>query len=220
MKIVINSYIKNKLALDHLLDSMKLHRCFKEYEIIVAIGGYYEIPDYVIEKDENIVYIKCNHNSIDFTGLIALCELYNDKTEEYYLYIHDTCKVGNDFFSLLNSIDTTGVTSMKLNYSYSMNMGIYSQSIINLSKDFLMTQKNTDPEKSLQYKAHCVGTEDHITNTDKTVKIIGNHRGPVVSGPTDYYNNGTLRRVEYYSNLDIYKIKANWGQNHNYTLNL
>jgi len=203
-----------------LLDSMKLNKCFSEYEIIVAIGGYYEIPEYVIEKDENIVYVKCNHNSIDFTGLIALCELYGEDTSEYYLYIHDTCKVGDNFFSLLKLIDTTGVTSMKLNNTYSMNMGIYSQNIINLSKDFLMTQKNTDPEQSLKYKKLCVGTEDHITNTDKNVKIIGNQRGPVVSGPTDYYNNGTLRITEYYSNLDIYKIKANWGQNHNYTINL
>ena len=220
MKIVINSYIKNQIALEHLLDSMKLDNEFKNYEIIVVIGGYYDIPDYIIEKNENVVYIKCNHNSIDFTGLITLYELYSNDIDVYYLYIHDTCRVGDKFFSLLKLIDTTGVTSMKLNATYSMNMGIYSQKIINSSKDFLMTQKNTDPIKSQQFKGLCVDTEDRITNSDKNVKIINNHRAPVTSGPTDYYGNGIMRKTEYYCNLDIYKIKANWSRSEIYILDL
>ena len=33
-------------------------------------------------------------------------------------------------------------------------------------------------------------------------------------GPIDYYNSGVMRIVEYYPNIDLYKIKANWtGKN-------
>ena len=38
------------------------------------------------------------------------------------------------------------------------------------------------------------------------------------TGPTDYYNTGIMRIVEYYPNLDLYKIKANRGQE-TWTLN-
>ena len=75
MKIVINSHINGTIALDHLLESMKLYKEFNEYEIIIIIGGYYKNNNYEIKKVDNLTYIYCNHNSIDFTGLIALLEL-------------------------------------------------------------------------------------------------------------------------------------------------
>ena len=68
MKIVINSHIKSEIALNHLLESMKIQTEFKLYDIIIVIGGYYDnYTQYNIEYDENITYIKCRHNSIDFT---------------------------------------------------------------------------------------------------------------------------------------------------------
>ena len=43
------------------------------------------------------------------------------------------------------------------------------------------------------------------------IKIILYYDDWNYTGPTDYYGTGTMRIVEYYPNLDIYKIKANWG---------
>lgn len=43
-----------------------------------------------------ILHIRANDNSIDFTGLITLLELYNN-INEYYVYLHDTCKIGKIF---------------------------------------------------------------------------------------------------------------------------
>ena len=83
MKIVINSHTKSNIALQHLLDSLKdneINYC----DIIVVIGGHYNLNNYEIIKDENITYIHANHNSIDFTGLITLLELYNNTNEYYY----------------------------------------------------------------------------------------------------------------------------------------
>jgi hypothetical protein len=59
--------------------------------------------------------------------------------------------------------------------------------------------------------------EDYIFNNDPNNYLLDNHSGWHFTGPTDYYKTGTMRIVEYYSNLDLYKIKANWGQG-NWTL--
>jgi hypothetical protein len=215
MKIVINSHSKSNIALQHLLESLRendINYC----SIIVVIGGYYSLSDYEITKDENITYIRANHNSIDFTGLITLLELYNN-TNEYYLYLHDTCKIGKNFYNKLKSIDLTDVSSIKINKLFSMNIGIYSQNIINDFKDFLLSKKNTDENKCMQYK--CINyNEDYIFNNDPNNKILDNYDGWNYTGPIDYYNTGTMRIVEYYPNLDLYKIKANYGRS-NWTLN-
>ena len=60
--------------------------------------------------------------------------------------------------------------------------------------------------------------EDYIFNNDTNNKLLNNYDGWIYTDPTDYYNTGTMRIVEYYPNLDLYKIKANWGQG-TWTLN-
>ena len=55
--------------------------------------------------------------------------------------MHDTCRVGEQFFKKLKSIDLTNVSSIMMTRPYSMNIGIYSQKIINEFKDFLQAQK-------------------------------------------------------------------------------
>jgi len=215
MKIVINSHTKSNIALQHLLESLRendINYC----EVIVIIGGHYNLNNYEIIKDENITYIHANHNSIDFTGLITLLELYNN-TNEYYVYLHDTCKIGKNFYNKIKSIDLTNVSSIKINKVFSMNIGIYSQKIINQFKDFLLSKKNTNENESMKYKSINYN-EDYIFNNDANNKILDNYDGWNYTGPTDYYNTGTMRIVEYYPNLDLYKIKANWGRG-NWTLN-
>jgi hypothetical protein len=211
MKIVINSHNKSNIALTHLLESMKICEEYNEYEIIIMIGGYYTNTEYEISQNENITYIKCNHNSIDFTGLITLMELYSDRINEYYIYLHDTCKIGKNFYKKIKSIDLTNVSTIKINRAFSMNIGIYSQKIINEFKMFLLTKKNTDENKCMLFKSHDFN-EDYIFNNDVNNIILDNYDDSNYTGPTDYYNTGTMRIVEYYPNLDLFKIKANWGQ--------
>lgn len=210
MKIVVNSHINSNIARSHLLDSMKEKEEFRDFEIIIVIGGYYDLSDYEITKVENITYIKSYHNSIDFTALITLLDLYKDCTDEYYLYLHDTCKIGDLFYKKLKSIDLTNVSSIRINGPFSMNIGIYSQKIINKNLSSLVNFKNTDEKKLLHFKAECVKYEDYIFKNDKNNKILDNYNGWNYTEPTDYYKTGTMRIVEYYPNLDLYKIKANW----------
>lgn len=214
MKIVINSHAKSNIALQHLLESLKENDIV--IDIIVVIGGHYNLNNYEITKDENITYIRVNHNSIDFTGLITLLELYNN-TNDYYVYLHDTCKIGKNFYNKIKSIDLTNVSSIKINKRFSMNIGIYSQKIINQFNDFLLSKKNTNENECMKYKSINFN-EDYIFNNDPNNKLLDNYDAWNYTGPSDYYNTGTMRIVEYYPNLDLYKIKANWGQG-TWTLN-
>ena len=209
MKIVINSNDKGDVALNHLLESMKSCEEYNEYEVIIVIGGYYTNSNcYEISRNENITYIKCNFNNLDLTGLTTLMELYSGDVDEHYVYLHDTSKVGNNFYKKIKAIDLSNVSSIKINRRFSMNIGIYSQKIINSFKSFL-TIKNTDKCK-MSLKSYVVSREDFIFNEDPKNIVLDNYDGWNYTGPTDYYNTGTMRIVEYYQNLDLYKIKANW----------
>jgi hypothetical protein len=218
IKIVINSHNKSTIALNHLLESMRNHPEFSNFEHIIFVGGYYDNKEYVQNKvDKNIKYIYCNHNSIDFTSFIALTEIdeyYN--SDNYYFYMHDTCKIGINFYKKIN-IDISSITSAKIHGRYSMNIGIYSQKIINNFKDFLLTKKNTDESKCMQFKTIDYN-EDYIFHNDPNNILLENYSGWLYKGPFDYYNTGTMRLIEYYPNVDLYKIKANWGLGGEWTL--
>jgi len=219
IKIVINSHNKSTIALNHLLESMRNNVDFLNFEHIIFVGGYYDNKEYITknEIDKNIKYIQCNHNSIDFTSFIALTEIdeyYN--SDNYYFYMHDTCRIGPNFYKKIN-IDISSISSAKIHGKYSMNIGIYSQKIINQFKDFLLTKKNTDDSKCMDFKTINYN-EDHIFHNDPNNILLENYSQWLYKGPLDYYNTGTMRIIEYYPNVDLYKIKANWGLGREWTL--
>ena len=217
IKIVINSHNKSTIALNHLLESMRNHPEFLNFEHIIFVGGYYDNKDYIKNDLDNIKYIHCNHNSIDFTSLIALTEIDEYRnSDNYYFYMHDTCRIGINFYKKIN-IDISSITTAKIHGRYSMNIGIYSQKIINQFKDFLLTKKNTDESKCMQFKTVDYN-EDYIFHNDPNNILLENYSDWLYKGPLDYYNTGTMRLIEYYPNVDLYKIKANWGLGGEWTL--
>jgi hypothetical protein len=173
LNIVINSYKDNDVSLKKLISSIKKSPNYKKYSIYVFIGGYYN--SYTNEKsyDENITFIKCNHNSIDFTGLIGILENFTEN-DEYYFYLHDTCIAGPDFINNLSKIDLNNASSLRLREFPSMNIGIYSNKVIQNSKPILNQLKNTDPEKTQEYKKMGVDMEDIIFKQDNSNKLINN----------------------------------------------
>ena len=74
---------------------------------------------------------------------------------------------------------------------------------------FLLSNKNTDENKCHSYKIDAILNEDYIFIHDSNNMQLSGCRN-VCEGPLDYYKTGTMRIVEYYNNLDLYKIKANW----------
>jgi hypothetical protein len=215
MKIVINSHINSTNAITHFMESLQALELFNEFEYIICIGGYYELPDYEVNKEGNITYIKCNNNSIDYTSLIALYDLYYDNVNEYYFYVHDTCRAGPNFLKKIKElfafITTSDIQSMRIVNRYSMNIGFYSQKLINNNKDIIFRYKNTSPE--LELKCKKAQLEDMVFDNDPTNKVIDNLSFFNIYDPhriaTNYYGNGVKRIVEYYYNIDLYKIKAN-----------
>jgi hypothetical protein len=213
MKIVINSHKNSGIALAHLLDSMRSQPEFNNYEVIVVIGGFYEHTTYETKKvDNNITYIECNYNSIDFTSFIALVELFSSNVDDYYFYMHDTCRVGDNFYKKLKEIDLNGVSSIKIYRYASMNIGVYSQRLLNQSNDFLMSKKHMSEVGIDDFKRYCISAEDYIFNNDPTNQILDNLSGCIgYIPPHDYYGTGIMRCSEHYPNIDLYKMKANWG---------
>jgi hypothetical protein len=217
INIVINTYINNTAALNHLLDSLKKCTNFASCNVYVFIGGYYSIDGYEKTIEDNITYIKCNHNSIDFTGLIGVLE-FLPKVDEYYFYLHDTCVVGPNFINNVTDIDLNQATSLRLKEFPSMNIGVYSNNIIHENKDILITLKNTDENRTQEFKMKGVEMEDMVFRNDKNNKLINNRDHYVkTEGPVDYYNTGVQRIIEHYD-LDFLKIKANWHQKDTYEL--
>jgi len=221
MKILINSHNKSQKALDALFQSMKKCENFKNFEIIVCIGGHYELENYITEKQENITYIKCPHNSIDFTALITVMELYGNMPNTNYLYIHDTCTVGPNFFINVENIERTytNITTLKLAPYYAMNIGVYSSEVLAHNKQFLLNQKNTDEAKVQHFKIKGVDNEDSIFIRDINSRVIYEKGLTKATGPLDCYGTGVMRIVLYYESLDLYKIKANWERKPTYELN-
>jgi hypothetical protein len=218
MKIVINSNKNFTIALDKLMDSFRNLKEFKDFEFIICIGGFYELPTYNLEHNENITYIKCNHNSIDFTGLITLLELLPNEIGHFF-YLHDTCVVGENFLKYLQKTDLNGITTMCIVRQSSMNIGIYSFDILLKFNDFLLNNKNTDDTKVQYFKNKGVDDEDHIFKNDDNNKIYRNQGKPSYVKFKRYYG-GAVRKIEHYKKIDLYKIKANWLRKTEYQMNI
>ena len=206
MKLLINSALGYDIGLRHLLSSMQKcdNRIQNKDIIIVKAGGH----RYSTELLEDITIITADNNSFDFTALIAINDL--DIQAEGFLYIHDTCVLGSQFFN--KAYDKGFHYQMVPLYGgASMNIGYYSKTCLKIHEDLLLAFKNQDyTQQGLQQaKAAAVRSEDIISRKYKTDGTIYQTHCPEITGPTDYYNTGTQRMTEHYTGLDLYKIKAN-----------
>ena len=211
--IVINSYKDNTTARTRLIKDIKNQRRFKQIRLIVCIGGYIDNESNIISHDENITTISCNTNSIDYTGFVALLECMNQLNitpETKFLYLHDTCATGPAFLDKLSHIDTGRHDNIRLTTKQSMNIGIYTmRSLIGLSGFILRKTRNTNQQDVMKYKKLGFNWEDSIFKQTSSHTSICQNEGVIVEY-CDYYSTGTTRQVNYYKELDLFKIKSNW----------
>ena len=193
-------------------------------DIYIFEGGHLERNE---ELYQGIRYIKTNHNSFDYTSLIDIVE-YEIKSD-YWFLLHDTCKVGPLFKELFdncvkNKLIPKNSDKMSLKYKPSMNIGFYKYSYLIKHKNLLLSFKGIDysPNEILKLKQIHTAKEDYIFSlTDSPTDLfIGADNIIRGFGKSDVYNTGILRRIEYYSQLDLYKFKANWGQSSILKINL
>ena len=230
--LLVNCHKNNlNITLPVLFDSILLSENYLSMPILLVIGGYNsdELDSrYVIESssyNDKLSYttIKCTHNSIDFTALIALCELSDDvfKKSEYYFYIHDTSTVGHQFFNNVISAVASSIPckAKNVNRYFSKNLGLYSFSYLKESTRLLLTMKNeSNDENSIHhYKTLGVKKEDLLLRPFRQSIPFCNN--PKLIEITDFYKRGVPRQVLHYQEIDLYKICANWESRKKYELN-
>lgn len=179
----------------------------------VFIGGYSE---YKCIKNYGYITHYLDHNSYEYAPLIEICD--KNIESEYWFLLHDTCKVGPNFKKLLFNIPSSMPDKIAMKPMPCMSMGLYKYEYLQKVKSKLMAIKNKDySEKSMNYwKDWGVWNEDYIlfrTNPQPLIYPASSYIED--KGINNWYNTNTIRKVEYYPSLDVYKNKANWGQTNN-----
>lgn len=200
--IVINAISPEDPATIKILNSIP-----SNIPIILVTQG---IDNITLIKN-NIINLVVPHNSIDFTGIIAILE--NDFLQEKLVnsiifYTHATTEFGPDFFNLFKPQSTQMLTRKP-----SMNIGTYEYNKLQSIKSFILNLKSSDypsHEEILELKLNAIKQEDIIFTILKVDNVYCEKNKIKIKNPSDVYNTGTQRITEYYTTLDFYKFKANW----------
>jgi hypothetical protein len=205
--LIINSFWKNKQALDLLLESLRVQPRWTTTPCYVVVGGH---TNHSTTTEDDHVCINVPYNSYDYTAFIAIVEGQVPEAD-YYFYLHDTTVTGGTFldklYAYLDVIIAKEYPAMRFPKP-SMNIGFYKRTALLALSDVIRDAK-FDGTDLQQIKGFNVWNEDKLF--DKTPGCAEFPCGkPVVPAPVDYYNTGTLRVVESYPILDLTKIKANW----------
>ena len=187
-------------------------------DIFYFVGGSEEEKHYINEDNVNIILTK--QQSIDFTGIIGILE-WNFKSDFWFL-LHDTAYVGSKFFNFIQTFENfEKYDTIKLINGVSMNIGLYKQTHLDNMKEYIISNfKNVDNSyESLQkYKKLGIPNEDFILNGSNNRTYYENNALILKEG--DFFNNGVIRRIEYFPNIDLYKVKANWYVKNEYEMGL
>ncbi len=201
MKFAISSH-KDYMGLteDKVVKSL-INSGVSPEDIYFFIGGY---EGEYGKLDGEYNRYTCPHNSMDFTGLISLIELNIES--DYWFLLHDTCYVGDKFYKTVTEYPYEDKKYISLDNELSMNMGAYRWDYIQEKKQDIIRYKNTS-DSLQEYKSLLIMDEDIFFRPSAHHFNVSRRQS---SDPTDYYNNGTDRIIEYFPNIDLYKVKANW----------
>lgn len=202
--IVINAISPDDPASIKILNSIP-----SNISIILVTQG---IDNITLIKN-NIINLAVPHNSIDFTGIIAILEnnfLRGKLVNSIIFYTHATAEFGLNFFNLFKPESTQMLTR-----NPSMNIGTYEYNKLQSIKSFILNFKSSDypsNEEILELKLNAIKQEDIIFTILKVDNVYCENNKIKIKNPSDVYNTGTQRITEHYTTLDFYKFKANWGQ--------
>jgi hypothetical protein len=207
MYLLISSHINyHQTTLPVLFQSLKE---VDPQKIITVIGGssseYTQYNTYGIKE----VFVK--YNAFDYTALCWKADniSIDDKNNVFFL-LHDTCVAGPLFYKKVsNTKQLTMIRPVD-----SMSMGVYTNEIIKEYKDHLQQYKlyKSDSISIDLHKRLLCEHEDLIFKNKNCQNYFGDLYCEVEHN-VDYYQTGNKRRVEYYPQIDLFKIKANYGQN-------
>lgn len=229
MFILINSHIRNIEAQRVLLESIPatLHS-----RTVVAVGGCNSTER--LFQQGGVWYLQVQHNSIDFTGLVAVLE-HRDLLQHALgpsiagaFTLHDTMSFGKRTAEILANMSLEELNSTRAltgsarsdKYQSSMNMGFYTlDALDSVARELLHWRGPTDgnPLAELAAKKHQIGTEGSlflsISNTCNGTCIASSFCRHAITLPNytfQYDGSKHIRRVLYFPELDLYKYKANF----------
>jgi hypothetical protein len=177
--------------------------------IHVFISGYTEYKTYT---ENNITFHELAHNNYEYSPLVEIVE--RKLESEYWFLIHDTCKVGPKFKELLYNIPAEKPEKLALKAWPAMSIGTYKYEYLLSVSEKILSIKNTDysHETLMNWKRWGAPNEDYILwKTEPAPQIYGGKSEWQIMDYDNWYGTGTLRRIEYFPALDIYKNKSNWG---------
>ena len=214
MKYVISSHINyinitEKEILSSLVDSG-----IDINDIYIFVGGYDSGYGYN-KLSESINKYSAPHNSLDFTGLISVLEMNIES--DYWFLLHDTLYVGPNFNKVVKEFDYENVDYVALTFDTSMNIGSYKWSYMQKRKNEILKYKNNNNDDIQSFKRKLINEEDFFLKPKKHYYCSLDRK---TIPATDYYKNNTQRIVEYFPEIDLYKIKANWSIKSTYELKL
>lgn len=204
MKFCITSNINfYKTTYPKIIDSL-IASGVPEKDIYFFIGGYNEYRE--VENSSDVKIFEVPHNSFDLTSLIAILEL--DIESDYWFLLHDTCFVGENFYTFVSNFEYNQETVSLAIDGPCMNMGAYSWEFLQRNKNQINAKKNTDySEWGLQKaKYSAVYSEDEFLHPKIAFYNKSNRRS---SGEIDYYGNGVPRYINYFNDIQLYKVQSN-----------
>lgn len=153
-------------------------------------------------------------NSFEYTPMIHIVENENMyKDYDYIFYMHDTCWVGPNFlWNLKNVFPEDNRDTCSLDFSVSMNIGLYKISWLISQRDRVLFTKNTATDyRSIQAKKQWgVDNEDYLfKREDGHFGILCGNRDETIE-IYNPYGTDTPRRLRHFKYLDIYKAQSNW----------
>lgn len=204
IKYIISSFKDSyNLALIKLVESL-LNSGVNYNDIYAFVGGNHQVEK--INWDYDINYYLVDHNSYDITALIGISNINIDY--DYVFLLHDTCWVSDDFMSKIHDrvSNINGTRNIALSpYGCTMNIGMYNKQFITSNYETINTvYKN-------KTKSFYVTSEDRLIKSSMEQLTLNPNKFQLIE-PHDVYNTNVLRRVEYYSDIGLYKAKSNWKQ--------
>jgi len=210
IKIAIATNIKYYNYTLPILISSLINSGIEKKDIYVFNSGFNEFSHEIIDE---ITYYKLSHNSYEYSPLIEIVE--KELSSEYWFLIHDTCKVGKNFKTLLYNIPQNKPVKLALKTKPAMSIGLYKYDYLLSVKDKLISIRNSDisHQSMINWKIWGVPNEDYILwMTDPEPIIYNDNNNWETIDYENWYNTTTNRKTEYYHSLDLFKNKSNWGQ--------
>lgn len=219
IKFTISSHINSYEKTFNVLIPTLLSAGILPNDIYFFIGGYNNYNK--IYNKDNINVYEVPHNSMDFTGLISVIELGLINDSNYWFLLHDTCYVGSEFNNILKSKIYHSDAVILTNDGFSMNIGLYKNTYIENKSSEILKLKNIDytVDGLMNHKRVLINSEDIFIKNFKTNFYL-NSKPRITTNADNFYQNNIKRICEYFPDIDLYKIKANWNLKPIYELNV